>query len=63
MARARSCFTPGNNNPDRLREWAHQLENTQVHNKAAVAVANKLACIVWAVWTHQTSYGSLRKAA
>lgn len=49
--------------PDRLREWAHKLESTHVHNKAAVAVANKLARIVWAVWTHQTPYGSLRKAA
>jgi len=49
--------------PDRLREWAHTLETTHVHNKAAVAVANKLARIVWAVWTHQTPYGSLRKAA
>jgi transposase len=49
--------------PDRLREWAHKLEGTHVHNKAAVAVANKLARIVWAVWTYQTPYGSLRKAA
>ena len=47
--------------PDRLREWAHKLEKTHVHNKAAVAVANKLARIVWAVWTHQTPYGSLRQ--
>ena len=49
--------------PDRLREWAHNLEKTHVHNKAAVAVANKMARIVWAVWMHQTPYGSLRKAA
>jgi len=49
--------------PDRLREWAHALEKTHVHNKAAVATANKLARIIWAVWTHQTPYGVLRKAA
>jgi transposase len=49
--------------PDRLREWAHKLEGTHVHNKAAVAVANKIARIIWAVWVHQTPYGSLRKAA
>jgi len=49
--------------PDRLREWAHNLEKTHVHNKAAVAVANKMARIVWAVWKHQTPYGSLPKAA
>ena len=49
--------------PDRLREWAHKLESTHVHNKVAVAVANKLARIVWAVWKYQTPYSSLRKAA
>jgi transposase len=37
--------------PDRLREWAYALGQRSVHNKAAVAVANKLARIVWAVWT------------
>lgn len=35
--------------PDHLREWAHKLAQTHVHNKAAVAVANKVARIVWAV--------------
>jgi transposase len=36
--------------PDRLRAWALQLERQRGHNKAAIALANKLACIVWAVW-------------
>lgn len=36
--------------PDRLRSWALGLERTRVHNKAAVALANKLARIAWAVW-------------
>ena len=49
--------------PDRLREWAHKLEATHVHNKAAVAVANKLARIVWAVWSRHTPYVSLTQAA
>ena len=49
--------------PDRLREWAHNLEKTHVHNKAAVAVANKMARIVWAVWSRHTPYGHLVKAA
>jgi hypothetical protein len=31
--------------PDRLRGWALKLEQGQGHNKAAVALANKLACI------------------
>ena len=29
-------------NPDRLRSWALQLERVRGHNKAAVALANKL---------------------
>jgi transposase len=49
--------------PDRLRLWAHKLDKTHVHNKAAVAVANKMARILWAVWSRQTPYGSLTKAA
>jgi transposase len=36
-------------NPDRLRSWALERERARGHNKAAVAVANKLARIVWAV--------------
>jgi transposase len=36
--------------PDRLRTWALQLERLRGHNKAAVALANKLARIAWAVW-------------
>lgn len=36
--------------PDRLRTWALRLEKTAGHNKAAVALANKLARIAWAVW-------------
>jgi transposase len=51
------------NQPDRLRDWAHTLERTHVHNKAAVGVANKLARIVWAVWTHQRPYERIDKAA
>jgi transposase len=49
--------------PDRLREWANKLAKTHVHNKAAVAVANKLARIIWAVWTHQRPFALMAKAA
>lgn len=48
---------------DRFRIWAHKLSNTHVHNKAAVAVANKLARIVWAVWSRQQPYGQFPSAA
>jgi transposase len=49
--------------PDRLRSWANDLAKTHVHNKAAVAVANKLARIVWAVWTRNVPYELMPKAA
>jgi transposase len=39
---------------DRLRTWALQLERLRGHNKAAVALANKLARIAWAVWKRDT---------
>jgi transposase len=44
--------------PDRLRAWALRIQTTRGHNKAAVALANKMARIVWAVWRHETSYQS-----
>jgi transposase len=42
--------------PDRLRGWALQVHRQRGHNRAAVAVANKLSRIVWAVWRNGTSY-------
>jgi transposase len=41
---------------DRLRAWAVQVERLRGHNKAAVALANKLARIAWGVWRHGTDY-------
>jgi transposase len=42
---------------DRLRSWALDREKARGHNKAAVALANKLARIVWAVWRREQPYG------
>jgi len=42
--------------PDRLRAWALRLEKTAGHNKAAVALANKLARIAWAVWKNDHDF-------
>jgi transposase len=41
---------------DRLRRWALSLEQRRGHNRTAVALANKLARIAWAVWNRDTVY-------
>jgi transposase len=41
---------------DRLRTWAVQVERLRGHNKAAVALANKLARIAWAVWRNGNDF-------
>ena len=41
---------------DRLRSWALERERARGHNKAAVALANKLARIAWAVWRNGRSF-------
>jgi len=43
---------------DRLRAWALRLEHTRGHNRAAVALANRLARIAWAVWTTERDFQS-----
>jgi transposase len=41
---------------DRLSRWARQLIERRGKHKAAIAVANKLARIIWAISYHQTEY-------
>jgi len=53
LSRARTA-----SNPDRLRTWARELEKRTHHNKATVALANKIARIAWAVCVRQTDYRS-----
>lgn len=40
----------------RLQQWALQLEQRVGHNKATVALANKMARILWATWMHQREF-------
>jgi transposase len=47
---------------DRLRTWALDLERLRGHNKAAVALANKLARIAWAVWKRGTGFTAVPAA-
>jgi len=46
-----------------LQAWAAQLEQRVGHNKATVALANKMARILWATWMHQRDFdGDYAKA-
>lgn len=55
-ARAVLCHAQNATHPGRLQDWALQLQRLRGHNKAAVALANKLARIAWAVWTTDTAF-------
>jgi transposase len=41
----------------RLHEWALSVRERRGHNKATIAVANKLGRIVWAVWQKDVPFG------
>jgi transposase len=43
---------------DRLRSWVLETERRCGRNKATVALANKLARIIWATWNHQRAFDS-----
>ena len=55
-ARAVLCHAKRHREPDPLRVWALRTQARRGHNVAAVALANKLARIVWAVWTRRGDY-------
>lgn len=55
-ARSVLCHAKGARQPNALQQWALQTEPRRGHNIAAVAVANKLARIVLAVWTEQRPF-------
>lgn len=39
-----------------VQQWALQVADRRGHNRAAVAVANTLARIIWAVWTRDQAF-------
>ena len=41
---------------DRLRQWALDCECQRGHNKATVALANRIARIAWATWKHERPF-------
>jgi transposase len=42
----------------RLERWATDLQQQRHHNIATVALANKMARIIWAVWTRGETYNA-----
>jgi len=62
-ARSTLCHAKKLIQPDRLRAWALRLEASAKHNKAAVALANKMARIVWAVLKRDRDFVSVPSAA
>jgi transposase len=62
-ARSVLCHAKRAKSHDRLRDWALTLQRRTNHNKAAVALASKLARIAWAVLKHDRPYESLAVAA
>lgn len=44
--------------PTSLQRWAVQTEQRRGHNVATVAVANKFARIIWAVWVQQRPFAT-----
>jgi hypothetical protein len=42
-----------------LPEWALAVDRRCGHNKATIAVANKLARIIWVVWTRDVEFTTL----
>lgn len=55
---AARCAQRKGSSLDRLRTWALDVQDRRTHNKAAVALANKLARIVWATWRHERDFSS-----
>ena len=49
-ARAVLWSAKSKSDPGRFFSWALDVQRRRGHNKAAIAVANKMARIVWAVW-------------
>jgi transposase len=59
---ARSLLWNAGRHSDRLRAWALHVQSLRGHNKAAIALANKLARIVWAVWRSDSDYREVSAA-
>lgn len=52
----RSALRTAGNKPDRLLSWATKVAGRRSFNVAAVALANKMARVMWALMAHDRSY-------
>jgi transposase len=52
----RSALPCAADKPDRSLRWAHKLAERRGFNVAAVAPANKMARVIWALLAHRRSY-------
>jgi transposase len=53
---ARSALRSAANKPDRQLRWASKVAERRNFNVAAVALANKMARVIWAILAHGRSY-------
>lgn len=53
---ARSALRCAGNKPDRMLSWAKRLQERRGYNVAAVALANKMARVIWAILAHHRHY-------
>ena len=53
---AARCAAHANKPLTRVQQWALAVEQRRGHNPATIALANKLARIVWAVWTRDAEF-------
>jgi transposase len=53
---ARSALRCAGDKPDKLLRWASKLAERRGYNVAAVALANKMARVIWAMLAHGRSY-------
>lgn len=53
---ARSALRCAGDKPDKLLRWASKLAERRGYNIASVALANKMARVIWAMLTHGRSY-------
>ncbi len=64
MAHVRRCCsrigkpTKGEHSLTSLQRWALDVERRTHHNKATIALANKMARIIWVTWTRAQDYAA-----